>query len=118
MSAPKAQQNSDSPTLNDTLASLEAEAIRPGPYVIGTAEGRISFPDPGEMDWEKGEEWILDLGVKKDSDLFKKWLTADDFAKLQRSGLTLSGKVVLVNRLQKHYGPVFGAVGEGQPSGS
>lgn len=112
MSAPKAQMN-DKPTVDFTLASLEAEAVRPGPVTMGFGEGRITFPDPSAMDWKEGEEWLDDLSTKRDSELFKKWLTAADYAKLEKSGLSLGGKVVLAEKLQKHYAAIFGMPGEG-----
>lgn len=119
MAAPRRTAvGNDKPTINDTIAALEAEAVRPGPYVLGSGEGRITFPDPGEMDWKEGEEWVYDLGVKRDSELFAKWLDADNYAKLEESGLTMAGKVVLTKKLQQHYGAIFGTPGEGLTSGS
>lgn len=91
----------------------------PKPYVYTTKAGvDVTFPDPGELDWEEAEEWLEDMMRLKNSEGLTKWLEEDEYEALRQEGLTLRQMVKLMAIVQRHYGDIFGDLGEGPASRS
>lgn len=101
--------------VNDTLTSLDVQAA-PEPYRFGLPGNKvITFPDPGEMDWNDAEKFMEDVTNPQARivDLMKMWLSEEDFQTLLDAHLTLRQMLALFTKVGKHYGDVFGTLGEG-----
>lgn len=110
---------SDNPLENSTLARL-GKTETAGPYVYTCRNGKtkVTFPDPGEMDWFEAEKFLSQMGSGKDSDFLKKWLTADEFATLADEKWTLREKNLVIQDVFSHYSDIFGTPGEEPASAS
>ena len=110
---------SDNPLENTTLARL-GKTETAGPYVYTCRNGKtkVTFPDPGDMDWIEAEKFLSQMGTSKDSDFLKKWLTGDDFATLLAEKWTLREKNTVLQDLFEHYSDIFGTPGEEPASAS
>lgn len=107
---------SDTPKVHSSFKSLESEHA-PEPFVYMTKAGhRVVFPDPGEMDFEEAERWLLDMARMTNNEGLKKWLAAEDYDALRADGLNLRQLMKLSEKVQGHYHDIFGAVGESPAS--
>lgn len=114
MAAKKPQDHKTKKTATLSLTDLSGAATAE-PFRFDTeGNGVITFPDPKDMDWVDAEELmsLFDDGEAKPSDIFRAWLSDDDFAALQGCGLGFMSMVELVKHLQAHYSEVFGTSGE------
>lgn len=111
--------SSDNPLQNATLARLD-KTEEPGPYeYIGrNGKTKITFPDPGEMDWLEAEEFLADITTEKDSHVLKKWLSDEDYQKALGEKWTLREKNRVLRDVLGHYEDIFGTQGEGTASES
>lgn len=105
----------DKPVVHDSLADLAKEA-ETEPYVLGTENGTVTFPDPGGMDWIEAERFMLQLGNARNSDALKKWLSPEDYKRLADSKPSLGAITIMTQRIYKHYEKIFGPMGEGPAS--
>lgn len=112
----------DKPVISATLASLDVEAA-PAAFVYGTKSGkRITFPDPGEMDWEQAEQFMLDIsgngGPVSNAEALEKWIGKAGLDALREDHLTLRQFMALMAKVQGHYASAFGTPGESVASES
>lgn len=110
---------SDNPLENSTLARL-GKTETPGPYVYHSRTGKqkVTFPDPGEMDWIKAEEFLGDFASKKDSTVLQKWLSKDDYDTVLAEKWNLREKNAVLQDVAAHYEDIFGTPGEDTASES
>lgn len=110
---------SDSPLQNSTLARLgKTEKPEAYVYVTRTGKTKVTFPDPGEMDWLEAESFLDELGSSKDSAFLKRWLSDADYKKIVAEKWTLREKNHVLQDLFQHYEEIFGTPGEESASGS
>lgn len=110
---------SDTPNITDSWASIEKEvrATDAKPYVLALPDSkRITFPNPGDMNWVEGEELVRFAMTAGNVDFFRKYLSADDFKAFSDLRPTLSQVLELSKRIGKHYEVIFGTVGESSAS--
>lgn len=101
----------DAPKIHATLSDLDA-ASKAGPFVQGlNASKRITFPDPGEMEWTEAEEFLQDLQSQNTRGMLEKWLSEADFKKLMDAKLNLYQISTLGNLVNAHYEAIFGERG-------
>lgn len=106
----------DAPKINATMADLDA-AAHAGPFRQALTGGkRITFPDPGEMEWTKAEEFLNDLIAASTQEMVKKWLSEEDFKKLMDAKLNLYQINELGRRIMAHYEAIFGPQEKGTGS--
>lgn len=101
------------------VGSIEALVSErdPKPYVYKTQTGHeVIFPDPGELDWEEAEEWLEDMARMRNSEALAKWLSEEDYQALREEALNLRQMAKLLLIVQRHYGDIFGELGEGPAS--
>lgn len=105
---------SDAPKIHSTMSDLDA-AAQAGPYRHGLPGGkRITFPDPGEMDWMEAEAFLGDLeGSTSNREMLEKWLSKEDFKKLADSKINLYQLNALAQLVSKHYQAILGGQGNG-----
>jgi hypothetical protein len=118
VSTPKAKAPaSDRPTIHATTAKLDAQA-KPEAFVYMTsANARVTFPDPFDMEWEEAEAFLEELeAIGNSAAALQKWLSEDDYAALKTERLTLRQGLNLVTMVQQHYAGVLGSQGEGKSS--
>lgn len=102
----------DKMKVHDSLAGLELDS-KPEPYRLGTPGGPVTFPDPADMPFDEGEDFLNDLALSTSvSDVLERWLSEEDWGKLKAARPTLGQLKVLSSRLQAHYSYIFGGPGE------
>lgn len=107
---------SDTPKIHANLDDLDA-AAQAGPFVQALNGGkRITFPDPGEMEWTAAEEFLQDIQSKNTRGMLEKWLSEADFKKLLDAKLNLYQISQLGKLVNNHYKAIFGD--EGNVTGS
>lgn len=106
----------DAIKINSVMSDLDVTVA--GKYIhILPGNKRITFPDPGEMQWIEAEEFMQDFEASRSNrEAMEKWLSADDFKKLAESKLTMYQLNQLSVLVRKHYEAVFGD--EGNATGS
>lgn len=104
--------SSDKPTIHASLASLDVEAA-PEPFRFGLSGGKtITFPDPGSFDWLEAEEFMQHVQNAPNSEVLRRWLSEDDYAKLKAEKLTLRQINGITKAVGEHYRSIFGGPGE------
>ena len=109
----------DKVSINSSWADIDKDAkeLAPGPFVQGLpGNKRITFPDPLEMDWVEVEGFLSDVINRPNSESFKRWLSAEDFGKLEAAKPSLAQIMVIAQKLQKHYGQIADLLGEANAS--
>lgn len=107
---------SDTPKIHANLDDLDA-AAQAGPFVQALNGGkRITFPDPGEMEWTAAEEFLQDIQSQNTRGMLEKWLSEADFKKLLDAKLNLYQISQLGKLVNNHYKAIFGD--EGNVTGS
>lgn len=97
-------------TVNNSLKDLETEAGQE-PFRFALSRNRIiTFPSPQEMAWDEAEEFMNAISGENTSisEVFKQWLSEDDYKKLADEKLTLGQVTKLIQLVTKHYESVFG----------
>lgn len=107
----------DKPVVHATIKDLDTE-VRPSAFTYMTKENkRVVFPDPGEMDWEKADEFARDLNGSMPARAFLiKYLGDKDFGALAAekfNGYQMTG---FMSKVVKHYSAFFGTSGEDNAS--
>lgn len=103
----------DAPKINATLNDLDSGA-QAGSFVLGLKGGkRITFPDPGAMEWTAAEEFLQDLQSQNTRGMLEKWLSPADFKKLLADKLNLYQISELGKLVNAHYEAIFGEQGNG-----
>lgn len=106
----------DAPKINATMSDLDSVA-QAGPFIQALSGGkRITFPDPGTMEWTKAEEFLEDLDKSNTRGMLEKWLSEADFKKLIDAKLNLYQIAELGRRVNAHYEAIFGPMGNGTGS--
>lgn len=106
----------DKPKIHATLADLETEG-KPEAFVFATKAGkRVTFPDPFEMGWEEGEEFLEDLQKRSAKLTLSKWLSEKDYELLRAEGLSVRKLGILLEMVLSHYQGAVGDSGEGDAS--
>lgn len=111
----------DKPSINLTLASLEAEIVAPEPFVLALTGGkRVTFPDLFDRPLEEAMEFLDGLQGAGQSDLrfLQKWLSKADFEAYRAAKIPLRTHVVLIRRVMDYYQHTVGTPGEGTASAS
>lgn len=116
--------SSDKPKIDLILADLEAEILKPEPFVVVLNGGkRITFKDPFDFKVSERDE-ILGIyeaaqrGDADDLDLLKKILSPDDYQKYIDADLPIRTHGALVERVMDHFKGGLGEPGEGSASAS
>lgn len=111
----------DRPTVHVTRSKLQPDT-KAGPFVFGAkAEDknvRVTFPDPDDMPWQEAEDLLSDLLNPQVSpkQALLRWLDDDNYADLERLGLTFGEMRTLMDQVGDHYKAIFGAPGESDAS--
>lgn len=107
----------DAPKIHATLSDLDS-AAKAGAFVQALNGGkRITFPDPGEMEWTAAEEFIQDIqGAASTKVMVEKWLSPADLKKLMEAKLNLYQMQELGRRIGNHYEALLGDQGNGTGS--
>lgn len=101
---------SDTPKIHATLSDLDASA-KAGPFVQALKNNkRITFPDPGEMEWTEAIDLVDDITSNARAAM-KKWLSEADYNKLLEAKLTLYQFSELGRRVGQHYQAILGEPG-------
>lgn len=112
----------DKPSVNLTLASLEAEIAAPEPFILALRGGkRITFPDLYGMPVDEAEEFFKDFNPnsgKNDLNLLEKWLSAADFEAYKAAKIPLRVHGALLERVTNYYQQTVGKPGEDSASKS
>jgi len=111
----------DKPSINLSLAALEAEVSRPEPFILALNGGkRITFPDLFDMPADESEEFFSDLNEpgKTDFEFLAKWLSKADFEAYKAAKVPLRVHKVLIQRVMAYYEQTVGTSGEGRASAS
>jgi hypothetical protein len=115
----KQTQKTAPASINSSWADIDREAdeLAPGPFVQALPGGEsITFPDPLEMDWQEIDEFISDVLNSPTSEQFKKWLSAEDYDKLDSAGLQVKHILVISKKVAAHYGQIADLLGEANAS--
>jgi hypothetical protein len=105
----------DKPSINMSLASLEAEIGTPEPYVLALKSGkRITFPDLFDIPIDESEEFLSDLQKSGQNDLgfLEKWLSKADFEAYKAAKVPLRVHAALIQRVLAYYQQTVGTPGE------
>jgi hypothetical protein len=116
--------SSDKPKIDLILSDLEAEILKPEPFVVVLRDGkRITFKDPFDFKVSEKDE-ILSLyeaarrGDADDLDLLKKIMSPEDYQKYIDADLPLRTHGALVDRVMTHFKGGLGDAGNGSASAS
>lgn len=110
---------SDNPLESSTLARLgQTEKAEPYVYTCRNGKGKVTFPDPGEMDWIEAEEFMRVFAEEPDSVALREWLSEADYKKILGEKWTLNEKLLVLKDAMAHYSEIFGTPGEGPASAS
>lgn len=105
------------PTL--TIAALTEldGAAASSPFTFGIKNHVVTFPDPLDLDAVETERFMRDVeGMQYPMEIFKRWLSAEDYAVIVSAHLSGRQAVVLMREVRKHYEAFIGDAGEGAPS--
>ena len=96
-------------TASASLADLEVEASQE-PFTFDLGSKVIEFPAPTNMSWDEAEEFMNTLSGENPNfrDIFKTWLTDEDYEALSNANLSLGQTVALVKLATEHYAAIFG----------
>jgi hypothetical protein len=111
----------DKPNINLTLAALEAEVVKPEPFVLALSGGkRITFPDLFDLPADEAEEFFEDFRKpgKSDFGFLEKWLSPTDFEAYKAAKIPLRVHMAVVQRVMAYYEQTVGTPGEGGASAS
>jgi hypothetical protein len=105
------------PTLTiAALAELDGAAAS-SPFTFGIKNHVVTFPDPLDLDAVETEQFMRDVeGLSYPMEIFKRWLSDEDYAVIVASHLTGRQAAVLMQQVRKHYEAFIGDAGEGAPS--
>lgn len=108
----------DKPTVNLSIAALEAEIGVVEPYVIALPNSKlITFPDVAGMEAEEAENFLDDIEKsKRNSEALKKWLEPKDYESLREAKLSLRTQGFMMRRVGEYYESTLGIKGEGSAS--
>ena len=92
-----------------SLANLEVETSQE-PFTFDLGSKVIEFPAPTDMGWDEAEEFMNTLSGENPNfrDIFRTWLTDEDYEALSDANLTLGQTVALVKLATEHYAAIFG----------
>lgn len=117
---PRTRKTADHPAaVTATLADLDSgEVVEP--YVLGTPDGPVTFPDPSQWGIDDAEEFLLEFATpqSRPSQILAKWLTPADYTRLRKQDLSLRQLGTLLQQVNAHYGGVLGSPGESGASGT
>lgn len=112
----------DKPKIDLILSDLEAEILKPEPFVVVLNGGkRITFKDPYDFKISERDE-ILGIyeaarrGDADDLDLLKRIMSPEDYQKYLDADLPLRTHGALVERVMGHFKGGLGDAGEGRAS--
>jgi len=109
----------DKPSINLSLAALEAEVAKPEPFVLALSGGkRVTFPDLFDMPADEATSFFEDLGDNDDFKFLAKWLSKADFEAYKAAKVPLRVHKVLIQRVMAYYEQTVGTSGEGTASAS
>lgn len=111
----------DKPSINLSLAALEAEVAKPEPFVLALSGGkRITFPDLFDMPADEAEAFFADIETpgKHDFEFLAKWLSKADFEAYKAAKVPLRVHRALMQRVFSYYEQTVGTPGEGPASAS
>lgn len=92
-----------------SLADLEVETSQES-FTFDLGSKVIEFPAPTGMGWDEAEEFMNTLSGENPNfrDIFKTWLTDEDYEALSNANLSLGQTVALVKLATDHYAAIFG----------
>ncbi|MFF5793678.1 hypothetical protein ACFY5D_16655 [Paeniglutamicibacter sp. NPDC012692] len=96
--------------VNANLSALDVESDVQ-PYRMALSKNKIiTFPNPADMPWDEAEEFMAqitspDVSI---SDVFKGWLSEEDYQKLIDEKLTMAQVTKLAQNVSAHFESVFG----------
>lgn len=105
----------DKPSINLSLASLEAEIAKPEPFILALKGGkRITFPDLFDISIDESDEFLSDLQKNGQNDLgfLEKWLSPTDFEAYKAAKVPLRVHAALIQRVLAYYQQTVGTPGE------
>lgn len=104
---------SDNPLMNMAQSTIsQAKIDNPEPFVYVTKNGeKVTFPDPGAMEMEEAEEFLMGLATKPDTVVLRGWLGEDQYKKFREDRLTIREKNWLLRAVHQHYSDVLGSPG-------
>jgi hypothetical protein len=109
----------DKPTINLSLSALEAEIVKPEPFVLALKDGkRVTFPDIFDRPADEAAEFLSDLRSSDDFDLMAKWLSEDDFKRYKAAKIPLRSHAAIMQAVMSYYEQTMGTPGEGRASAS
>ncbi|MGQ3385296.1 hypothetical protein [Glutamicibacter sp. TV12E] len=84
--------------------------------VIDEEGTELTFPNFLDLNWREAREFMDKLSSAESSaniePLFAKWLSEEDFKKLEDSPISLKAAMTLAEEAIKHYSAVVGTPGE------
>jgi len=99
------------PASFNLLDHLDKETkVKPFTAVIDADGTEIEFPNPLEMKWQEAQRFMNIMTTEEVSvaEVFTEWLSAEDYAALEESDLTMGALMALAKAVSEHYGAVFG----------
>lgn len=105
----------DKPKIHASVKDLETEG-KPEPFVFMAGTKRVTFPDLFDLEWEEGEQFLVDLESRSNSYILKEWLSEKDYEALKSAKLTLRQLGILIEKVMAHYQGIAGSPGEGNAS--
>lgn len=111
----------DKPSINLSLAALQAEIGKPEPFVLALSNSkRITFPDIFDLPASEAEEFFEDMrsNGQNDFDFLKKWLSEEDYEAYKAQKVPLRVHSALIERVMDYYQSTLGTKGEGTASAS
>jgi hypothetical protein len=107
----------DKPSINLSLASLEAEVAKPEPFVLALKGGkRVTFPDIFDMPADEAETFLDDIRSGGDFLFLEKWLSKADFEAYRDAKIPLRVHMAVLQRVMDYYQQTVGTPGEGRAS--
>lgn len=108
----------DKPKAHLSFKALDAEE-KPEPFTYTNHESkRVVFPDVFDWGYEEGEEFLEEMRVLPARKFLTKWLTEEDFAKLQADKLSVRQMMRVTQAAMNHYESTLGDSGEENASES
>jgi len=99
------------PASFNLLDHLEKEVkVQPFTAVIDAEGTEVTFPSPLDMNWREAEEFTTQMSAENASigEVFSKWLSPEDFQKIEDADLTMGALMALAKAVGDHYGAVLG----------
>lgn len=107
---------SDNPLEDATLNRLgKVEHPEPYVYVTKTGKKKVTFPDPGRMEWTEAEEFLIKLD-RPDSQVLAGWLSEKDHETYLAEKLDRRQHIRVMQDVRRHYADIFGGQGEDDAS--